>query len=220
MIGDHSIQGAQPIDDGASHMEPSPAATTDTSALTSIQSKSIGHNNPSVASNSSGMQLSPGGSPATDAVPDLYQHEGPHPYPQPLHATGSLERFLDWITMPGREGFEVTTILNWQLIIKYFTMGWLCFGTGIDLDQKAKCTRWAQHPVIDSIGFASGGSGAKDRSFIPVNHNKPDCVITYMSIGKKQKLRHRVCMVIEAKPAREWNTVRHIALATLCRHLS
>lgn len=131
-----------------------------------------------------------------------YYNLGPT-YPEPVQITGTLDRFLHWIPMPRDNVTETYTLLYWERIFQYFTTGWLCKVTALDLDQKENLTSLSKHTVHEGAGYKEGGSGAKPRSLILVNHNKPDSVITYLSA----KFDERLCMVIEAKPAGEWGTV-------------
>ena len=107
--------------------------------------------------------------------------------------------------MPRDKFTETYTILYWERIFQYFTTGWLCKVTAVDLDEKEKLTSLSKHSIHLGTGYGEGGSGARPRSLIHVNHNKPDSVFTYLSA----KLDERLCLVIEAKPAGEWGTVSH-----------
>jgi hypothetical protein len=85
-------------------------------------------------------------------------------YPEPVQITGTLNRFLAWIPMPRDKVTETYTILYWERIFHYFTTGWLCKVTAVDLDQKEKLTSLSKHAMYEGAGYKDGNSGAKPRS--------------------------------------------------------
>ncbi|KAG7528986.1 hypothetical protein FFLO_05844 [Filobasidium floriforme] len=119
-----------------------------------------------------------------------------------LHESGrtgssSMESFVQWLPPARRIIIETETILYWCAVLGYFLTNTLFNGGSIDLNQKLKSTRKLARPLPNK---------SKDKStLITSDHNKPDLVLTYKSVGGRFDT-WRLCMVIEAKPATKWGT--------------
>ncbi|KAG7548907.1 hypothetical protein FFLO_03199 [Filobasidium floriforme] len=125
-------------------------------------------------------------------------------YPTRGHSMGTEAAFLEWypVLVPN-PGSETSTRIFWSILFNWFTVGVLHFVTSIDLEERKKYTPFVYGDSIDSL---TCGGAVKTSALIPVNHNKPDWVLSYIARNRSGFLMDRICMIIKSKPRMNWNT--------------